>query len=49
MRPHHLLLAVEGPRADAEALRSLDWNSAGALLFYSPIRMRSSPWSPGTR
>ncbi|MBZ4319340.1 EamA family transporter [Streptomyces huiliensis] len=28
-----LSLAVEGPHADAEALRSLDWGGVGALLF----------------
>ncbi|MGK5544532.1 EamA family transporter [Streptomyces sp. URMC 127] len=28
-----LSLLFEGPRADAEALRSLDWSGAGAILF----------------
>ncbi|MGK5640350.1 EamA family transporter [Streptomyces sp. URMC 126] len=28
-----LSLVLEGPRADAEALRSLDWSGVGALLF----------------
>ncbi|MEU5124535.1 EamA family transporter [Streptomyces mobaraensis] len=32
-----LSLAVEGPRADAEALRSLDWSGVGALLFVAWI------------